>query len=91
MTPNLAGKSNKILKKNKSEKKVMKQLLKIRKYIEKNCKYVGDNFSQEARSIYYDKKNEKGIYGKATPEETKELLEEGIEVATVPWVNKSEN
>ena len=29
--------------------------------------------------------------GKATPEETSELLEEGIEVATIPWVDKSEN
>ena len=41
--------------------------------------------------IYYDKKNSKGIYGKATPEETSELLEEGIEVSTIPWVDKSEN
>ena len=58
----------------------------FRKYIEKNCENVGDNFSQEARSIHYDKKTSKGIYGKATPEETSELLEEGIDVATIPWV-----
>ena len=62
-----------------------------RKYIEKNCKNVGDNFPREARSIHYDKKTSKGIYGKATPEETAELLEEGIDVATIPWPNKSEN
>ena len=60
-------------------------------YIEKNCKYVGDNFSKEARNIHYDKKTSTGIYGKATPEETTELIEEGIEVATIPWVDKSEN
>ena len=35
---------------------------------------------QEARNIHYDKKKSKGIYGKATPEETAELLEEGIDV-----------
>ena len=91
MTPNLSSKSNKILKKDKLEKKVAKQLLNFRRYIEKNCKDVGDNFPQEARSIHYDKKTSKGIYGKATPEETEELLEEGIEVTTIPWVNKSEN
>ena len=34
---------------------------------------------------------EKGIYGKATPEETAELLEEGIEVETIPWFDKREN
>ena len=91
MAPNLFSKSNKIPKKNKLEKKIVKQLLDFRRYIEKNCKDVGNNFTQEARSIHYDKKTSKGIYGQATPEETDELLEEGIEVTTIPWVNKSEN
>ena len=91
MAPNLTSKSNKLAKKNKLQKDIKKQLLNFRKYIEKNCKNVGENFSQEARNIHYDKKSSQGIYGKATPEETSELLEEGIEVATVPWVDKSEN
>ena len=91
MAPSLASKSNKISKKTKLEKNIKKQLLDFRKYIEKNCKNVGDKFTQEARSIHYDKKTSQGIYGRATPEETSELLEEGIEVATVPWVDKSEN
>ena len=91
MAPNLPSKSNKILKKTKLENNIKKQLLDIRKYIEKNCKDVGENFTREARSIHYDKKTSQGIYGKATPEETSELLEEGIEIATIPWVDKSEN
>ena len=91
MAPNLSSKSNKVFKKTKLEKKIKKQLLDFRKYIEKNCKNVGENFTREARSIHYDKKGSKGIYGKATPEETSELLEEGIEVTTIPWVDKSEN
>ena len=91
MTPNLSGKSNKVKKNNKFEKIVRKELVKFRNYIEKNCKDVGDNFPQEARSIHYDKKTSKGIYGKATPRETAELLEEGIEVSTVPWADKTEN
>ena len=91
MAPNLPSKSNKISKKNKLEKKIVKQLLDFRRYIEKNCKNVGDNFPQEARSLHYDKKTSKGIYGRATPEETAELLEEGIDIATIPWVNNSEN
>ena len=91
MAPNLYGKSNKVLKKTKLEKNIKKQLLNFRKYIEKNCKDVGENFTREARSIHYDKKTSQGIYGKATPEETSELLEEGIEVATIPWIDKSEN
>ena len=91
MAPNLSRKSNKNAKKIKLEKNIKKQLVNFRRYIEKNCQDVGNNFPQEARSIHYDKKNSKGIYGKATPEETAELLEEGIDVATIPWVNKSEN
>ena len=91
MSPNLSSKSNKISKKTKLKKNIKKQLVEFRKYIEENCKNVGDNFPQEARNIHYDKKTSKGIYGKATPEETAELLDEGIDVATIPWINKSEN
>ena len=91
MSPNLPTKSNRNSKKTQLEKNIKKQLLNFKKYIEKNCKDVGDNFPQEARSIHYDKKTSKGIYGKATPKETAELLEEGIEVSTVPWVDKTEN
>jgi len=91
MAPNLYGKSNKETKKNKLEKSINRQLIEFRRYIEKNCKNVGENFTTEARKIHYDKKKSKGIYGKATPEETAELLEEGIEVATIPWVDKLKN
>ena len=91
MAPNLPSKSNKISKGAKLDRDIKKQLLDVRKYIEKNCKNVGENFAQEARSIHYDKKTSRGIYGKATPEETSELLGEGIEVATIPWIDKSEN
>ena len=91
MTPNLTGKANKISKEDKRERKLRKQLVEFRKYIEKNCRDVGDKFSQEARNIHYDKKTNKGIYGQATPEETLELLEEGIDVTTIPWVKKSDN
>ena len=91
MAPHLSSKSNKIIKKTKIEKNIKKQLSDFRKYIEKNCKNVGENFSREARSIHYEKKTSKGIYGKATPEETSELIEEGIDVVTIPWEDTSEN
>ena len=91
MSPNLSSKSNKISKKTKLEKNIKRQLLDFRKYVEKNCKNVGEDFSREARSIHYEKKNSRGIYGKATPEETSELIEEGIDIVTIPWVDKSEN
>ena len=75
----------------KDIKKVKNELLKIQKFVEKNFKYVGDKFPKEVRNIYYDKKGEKNIYGNATQKETEELKEEGIEVATIPWVKKKDN
>jgi len=91
MAPNLFSKSNKNSKNIKLEKNIKKELVNFRRYIEKNCRNVGKNFPQEARSIHYDNKTSKGIYGKATPEETEELEQEGIDVATIPWVDNSEN
>ena len=64
------------------------KLQKLRNYVEKNFEYVGENFSKKVREIYYDKKNKKTIYGITTPEEREELKEEGIELLSVPWVNK---
>ena len=73
---------DKILK-NEREK-----LLKIRNYVEKNFEYVGANFSKKVREIYYDKKNQKAIYGTTTQKERNELNEEVIELLSVPWINK---
>ena len=65
-----------------------KKLTKLRNYIEKNFEYVGKDFSKKVREIYYDKKNKKANYGTATSEERKELSEEGIDLISIPWVDK---
>jgi hypothetical protein len=78
-------------KKKEIYQNVQKKLADLRKYVEKNAEYVGDKFASEARSIYYDKKNVRNIYGVTTPEETSELLDEGIEVSSVPWVPKTDS
>jgi hypothetical protein len=75
----------------KFQKSVKKKIVEYQKFIKENCKYVGDNFAQEARSIHYDKKETKGIYGIVTNEEIDELHEEGIETITIPWYDKIEN
>ena len=65
-----------------------RKLIKIREIIEKNCEFVGDNFSKKVREVYYDKKNKKGVYGTTTKEEREELEEEGIDLVSIPWVSK---
>jgi len=64
------------------------KLLNLRNYIEKNFEYVGENFSRKVREIYYDKKNNKTIYGTTTKKEREELAEEGIDLLSIPWVDK---
>ncbi len=63
-------------------------LFKLRKYIENNFDFVGKDFSKKVREIYYDNKNNKAIYGIATQEEREELAEEGIDLLSIPWVEK---
>ena len=65
------------------------KLLKLRKYVEENFDYVGKDFSKKVREIYYDKKNKKAIYGTTTSEERKQLSEEGIDLLSIPWINKN--
>ena len=64
------------------------ELLRLRKYIEQNFEFVGDKFSKKVREIYYDKKSKKSIYGTTTIQERDELVEEGIDLISVPWVSK---
>ena len=86
----------KVTKEKKNDLKISNQklqnektkLIKIRKFIENNFEYVGENFSEKVREIYYDKKSKKTIYGTTTIKERKELNEEGIDLISIPWINK---
>ncbi|MDA9623804.1 DUF1178 family protein [Pelagibacteraceae bacterium] len=68
--------------------KVKNDLLKIRKFIEKNFEYVGDQLAEKVKDIYYNDKKNFNIYGTTTLEEREELREEGIELSSIPWVDK---
>ena len=94
MAPKLINKSKNenFIEKNLKFKKIDKKIKEYQKFIKRNFDYVGENFAYEARSIHYNnKKKEKGIYGKASKEEIKELKEEGIEAETIPWIEDKNN
>ena len=92
MAPSIINKQKKNNKDNKKFLQIKNKLKEYKKFIKNNFDYVGNNFAYEARSIHYNnKKNQKGIYGKVSIKEAKELSEEGIEVETVPWINDKEN
>ena len=52
-----------------------------------NFDYVGESFTEEAKKIKYGEKKERPIYGEATAEQTKELVEEEISVVPLPWAS----
>ena len=90
MAPMVSGinKDNDLIKENRFLKNEKKKLIEISKYIENNFENVGDNFSKKVREIYYDKKNNKTIYGTTTKKEREELSDEGIDLLSIPWVDK---
>ncbi len=66
-------------------------LRKLRREVEANCDYVGNRFAEEARKIHYGETEPRNIYGETTPEEASALKEEGVEFASIPWVQQTEN
>jgi hypothetical protein len=57
----------------------------LQKKVLANSTYVGDRFADEARAIHHGEKDERPIHGKATSEETRSLIEEGINIAPLPF------
>ena len=92
MKPNLSSSSFKLSEKNNSKNKDLKKKLKeYQSFIKKNFEYVGENFTYEARSLHYNKKNDKNIYGKASLKDVKELKDEGIETSMIPWIDDKDH
>jgi len=89
MAPNISKKSNsKISKINKS---IASNVKKLKKIIEKEFDYVGDQFTEEAKKIKYGEVKERAIYGEASIEQTKELMDEEIDVVPLPFSTKKTN
>lgn len=62
-------------------------LAELRKKVEAEADDVGRNFAGEARAMHLGDKPQRAIYGEARLDEAKSLLEDGIPVAPLPWVN----
>lgn len=62
----------------------MAMAAKVREHIRANFDYVGDKFADEARKIHAGESEERAIWGEATPEQARELAEEGIAAAPLP-------
>jgi hypothetical protein len=69
---------------------MLAKLQRMRAEIEARCEYVGKEFATEARRIHAGESERTGIYGEATREEAEALREDGINVASIPWVPRAD-
>lgn len=63
-----------------------KAIAEMRRKIEAESDYVGMNFVAEARAMHQGDAPERSIYGEARPEEARQLLEDGVPVAPLPFL-----
>ncbi|MDC2992187.1 DUF1178 family protein [Pelagibacteraceae bacterium] len=87
--PNVSKKTNS--KENKTKKAIASDIKKLKNMVEKNFDYLGDKFSEEAKKIKYGESIDRPIYGEATLEQTKELIEEEIDITPLPFSTKKSN
>src|SRR6185437_4782557 len=66
------------------EREFRAKLKELRDHLTKNADNVGTKFPEEARKMHYGETEHRSIYGVASPEEAKDLSEEGIEFHALP-------
>jgi len=73
------------------EQEFRAKLKELREHIVKNADDVGQKFPEEARKMHYGETEHRSIYGVASPEDARELAEEGIEFMPVPTLPDDRN
>ena len=73
------------------EQEFRAKLKELREHIVKNADNVGQKFPEEARKMHYGEAEPRSIYGEASPEQAKELHEEGIEFHALPVLPDERN
>jgi len=73
------------------ERELRAKLKELRDHIVKNADNVGERFPSEARKMHYGDIEHSPIYGEASPDEARALIEEGVEVAPLPVLPEDRN
>ena len=73
------------------EQEFRKKLKGLRDHLTANADNVGKKFPEEARKIHYGEAEHRSIYGEASPQDAKELHEEGIEFHPLPVLPDERN
>jgi hypothetical protein len=73
------------------EREFRTKLKELRDHLTKNADNVGSKFPEEARKMHYGEIEHRSIYGEASPQEAKDLLEEGVELHPLPVLPDERN
>jgi hypothetical protein len=73
------------------EREFRRKLRELRDHLVRNAENVGPRFPEEARKMHYGEAKHRSIYGIASPEDAKELHEEGIEFSPLPLLPDERN
>ena len=80
-------KNNESLSVNVNSDNISTLLRTLKKEVQNNSTFVGNEFVSQVRSMKKGKIKEKAIHGHGTNKEIKELRDEGIEVINIPWIS----
>ena len=73
------------------ERELRAKLKELRDHVTKNADNVGERFPNEARKMHYGDIEHRPIYGEASPDEARSLIDEGIEVTPLPVLPDDRN
>jgi hypothetical protein len=73
------------------ERELRAKIRELRDHIVKNADDVGERFPNEARKMHYGDIEHRPIYGEASPEEARSLIDEGVEVSPLPMLPDDRN
>lgn len=73
------------------EQEFRTKLKELRDHLIKNSENVGAKFPEQARKMHYGEMEHRSIYGVASPDEAKDLAEEGIEFHSLPVLPEDRN
>jgi hypothetical protein len=73
------------------ERELRAKLKELRDHVVKNADNVGERFPNEARKMHYGDIEHRPIYGEASPDEARSLIEEGVEVSPLPVLPDDRN
>jgi hypothetical protein len=73
------------------ERELRAKIKELRDHITKNADNVGERFPNEARKMHYGDIEHRPIYGEASPDEARALIDEGVEVSPLPVLPDDRN